>query len=156
MKAYERWSHARCPVEHTPIPLASDKPAFSNRDVSILIATINTPDDFAECIRLWLANTPKEVIIVTIPRDVQRVSELLAQVTSGKEGGPPCEPVPISVFTVPRPGVREQMTLAIRKATGRIIALCDDDTYWPSNKVLPYLLAGFEDPKVGAVGGNQR
>ncbi|KAH7014273.1 nucleotide-diphospho-sugar transferase [Microdochium trichocladiopsis] len=124
------------------------KAAFSTRDVSILIPTINTPNDFTVCMRLWLANAPREIIIVTIPRDLQRVNELLAAVEHDQS-------VPIHVLTVPKPGRREQMSLAIRHATGKIIAYVDDDTYWPSNQVLPHLLAGFENPRVGGVGGKQ-
>ena len=99
--------------------------------------------------QLWLANAPKEIIIVTIPRDLQRVRELLAPLGDSIS-------TPISVFTVPKPGRRAQMSLALKKASGSIVAYVDDDTYWPSNKVLPYLLAGFNDPAVGGVMGRQR
>lgn len=101
--------------------------------------------------KLWLANEPREIIIVTVPRDLQHVKELLRVVDLERYPH-----VPVSVLTVPRPGRREQMSLAIKHATGRIVAYVDDDTYWPSSKVLPYLLAGFEDPGVGGVGGKQR
>lgn len=46
--------------------------------------------------------------------------------------------------------------MGIRLARGNIIALVDDDAFWPATTVLPYLLAGLEDPKVGAVQGKQR
>lgn len=48
------------------------------------------------------------------------------------------------------------MSLALKKASGKIVAYVDDDTYWPSNKVLPYLLAGFNDLAIGGVTGSQR
>ncbi|KAH7032670.1 nucleotide-diphospho-sugar transferase [Microdochium trichocladiopsis] len=136
----------------TPLALASGRAAFSTKDVSLLVPTIDTPDDFVECIKSWLANSPREVIIVTVTRDLQRLNELLALAglrVSSNAG------VPISVITVPRPGRREQMVVALRKATGKIVAWVDDDTYWPSDKVLPHLLAGFEDHRVGGAGGKQ-
>ncbi|KAJ1333162.1 N-acetylglucosaminyltransferase [Microdochium nivale] len=147
---FERNAAKRNKVECVPLPLATGKPTFSTRDVSILIPTINTPKDFTECMKLWLANEPREIIIVTVPRDLQHVKELLRVVDLERYPH-----VPVSVLTVPRPGRREQMSLAIKHATGRIVAYVDDDTYWPSSKVLPYLLAGFEDPGVGGVGGKQ-
>ena len=147
MGIYERHRNSQTKNQCAPIPLP-EKPTISTRDVSILIPTINTPDAFTECMRLWLANEPKEIIIVTIPRDLQRVKELLAPVGDTS--------TPISVFTVPKPGRRAQMSLALDKATGSIITYVDDDTYWPTNKVLPHLLAGFHDPAVGGVMGRQR
>lgn len=114
--------------------------------------TINTPDAFTECMRLWLANEPKEIIIVTVPRDLPRLNELLDPLLQASS--PP--EVPISVFTVPQPGRRAQMSLALRKAAGKVVVYVDDDTYWPSNKVLPSLLAGLEDPAVGGVTSRQR
>lgn len=46
--------------------------------------------------------------------------------------------------------------MGIRLARGKIIALVDDDAFWPATTVLPYLLAGLENPKVGGVQGKQR
>lgn len=46
--------------------------------------------------------------------------------------------------------------MGIRLARGKIIALVDDDAFWPATTVLPFLLAGLEDPKVGGVQGKQR
>jgi hypothetical protein len=48
------------------------------------------------------------------------------------------------------------MSLALQKASGSIVVYVDDDTHWPSERVLPYLLAGFNDPSVGGVTGRQR
>lgn len=46
--------------------------------------------------------------------------------------------------------------MGIRLARGKIIALVDDDAFWPATTVLPYLLAGLENAKVGGVQGKQR
>lgn len=46
--------------------------------------------------------------------------------------------------------------MGIKMARGQVIALVDDDAFWPATTVLPYLLAGLEDPKVGGVQGKQR
>lgn len=131
-----------------PVPL--EKPTFSTNTVSILIVTIDTPDDFTNTLRTCLASQPKEIIVVTIPRDLARVETLAFPVLNEATN------VPITILTVPKPGRRTQMALATREATGDILCFVDDDTVWPSNEVLPYLLAGFENPKVGGVVGRQR
>jgi hypothetical protein len=68
--------------KYTPTPLPA-APAHLPGDVSVIIPTISTEDSFAECLGLWLENEPKEVIIVTITRDLARVTQLV-----GTIGGP--------------------------------------------------------------------
>ncbi|PGH27910.1 hypothetical protein AJ80_00460 [Polytolypa hystricis UAMH7299] len=143
---YNRHINAKHARNCLPLPLP-EKPAYFTTDVSLLVPTINTPASFTECMKLWLANKPKEIIIVTVPRDLTWVKTLLAPLKGVS--------TPISVFTVPRPGRRAQMSLALRKATGKIVAFVDDDTQWPSDMVLQYLVAGFQDPTVGGVTSRQ-
>ncbi|KAI1341046.1 nucleotide-diphospho-sugar transferase [Xylariaceae sp. FL0016] len=131
-----------------PEPLAN--PTFPTESVSILIVTIDTPDEFTKTLRTCLVSKPKEIIIVTIPRDLPRVQTLSDPVINEADG------VPIIIKTVPKPGRRTQMALAAQIATGDILCFVDDDTVWPTTKVLPYLLAGFEDAKVAGVVGRQR
>lgn len=131
-----------------PVPL--EKPTFPTESVSILIVTIDTPDDFPNTLRTCLASRPKEIIVVTIPRDLARVETLASPVIDEANG------LPITILTVPKAGRRTQMACAAREATGDILCFVDDDTVWPTNKVLPYLLAGFENPNVAGVVGRQR
>ncbi|KAK2035099.1 family 2 glycosyl transferase [Colletotrichum zoysiae] len=130
-----------------PIPLP-ENPSYQSTDVSIVIATIDTPDSFTDCLRLWLANRPKEIIIVTIDRDLQRVHDLVKPViTEGDDR--------ISVMTADYASKRHQMVVGIKQAKGKILALVDDDAFWNTLQVLPHLLAPFEDPKVGGSFGKQ-
>jgi cellulose synthase/poly-beta-1,6-N-acetylglucosamine synthase-like glycosyltransferase len=128
----------------------AQKPTFPTDTVSILIVTIDTPDEFPDTLRMCINNKPKEIIVVTIPRDLDRVKALSEPV---KRDYPS---VPIEIYTVPKPGRRTQMALSVEKSSGDILCFVDDDTVWPTDKVLPYLLAGFEDPKVAGVVGRQR
>ncbi|KAK1850652.1 polysaccharide synthase [Colletotrichum chrysophilum] len=131
---------------YTPIPLP-DEPTYNSSDVSIIVPTINTPDEFTDCLRLWLTNQPKEIIIVTIERDLQRVYDLVRPVvTEGDER--------ISLMTADVANKREQLLVGIKHAKGKILALVDDDAFWKC-QVLPHLLAPFEDPKVGGAVGKQ-
>lgn len=96
----------------------------------------------------WLNNNPYEIIIVTIRRDLQLVQSLVSQVPSAAEV--------TQIITCDIINKREQLAMGIRMARGQVIALVDDDAFWPATTVLPYLLAGLEDPKVGGVQGKQR
>ncbi|OHW91148.1 polysaccharide synthase [Colletotrichum incanum] len=131
-----------------PIPLP-DNPSYQSTDVSIIVATIETPDSFTDCLRLWLANHPKEIIIVTIDRDLQRVHDLVKPVIIEGDDR-------ISVTTADYVSKRYQMVVGFKEAKGKILAFVDDDAFWGTLKVLPYLLAPLEDPKVGGTIGKQR
>lgn len=133
--------------EYEPVAVCHDDP-YRGENVSIIVPTIDTEDTFTECLRLWLANRPKEIIIVTIPRDLDRVKRLVKPIT-----GPDLHR--IQIRTVAQANKREQMARGIKLASGSILALVDDDTFWPTDKVLPCLLAPFKDENVGAVGGPQ-
>ena len=101
-----------------------------------------------ESLLQWLSNDPHEIIIVTIRRDLQLVQFLVSQV--------PLAAQITRIITCDITNKREQLAKGIRMARGEIIALVDDDAFWPAATVLPYLLAGLEDPKVGGVQGKQR
>lgn len=146
--AYDEVLTKRLMQKAKPIPLPQE-PSFKSTDVSIIVATINTPDTFTDCLRLWLANKPQEIIIVTIDRDLQRVYDLVKPVIIEGDDR-------ISVMTAEYASKRYQMAVGIEEAKGKILALVDDDAFWGTLETLPYLLAGFEDPKVGGVTGKQR
>lgn len=133
--------------KYKPLPVP-DKPHYHPSDVSLIVATIDTPDTFPESIRQWMENEPKEIIVVTILRDLQHVQKLLAQVPES-EGK-------VKIMVAHVANKREQLATGIHIAKGSIMALVDDDAFWPKSTVLPFLLAGFEDPEVGCLQGLQR
>lgn len=65
------------------------------------------------------------------------------------------DPERIRVLTVPYANKRLQMSHGIKNTTTDIIVFADDDAIWPPT-LLPYVLACFEDQKVGGVGTSQR
>ncbi|KAF6822906.1 N-acetylglucosaminyltransferase [Colletotrichum plurivorum] len=133
--------------QYKPVPLPKD-PTYFSSDVSIIIPTIDTPDTFTNCLRLWLANKPKEILVVTIDRDYQHVQDLIKPVKAEGDDR-------IQLITVDRANKRSQLVAGMKKATGKIIAMVDDDAFWGSVELIPHLLAPFEDPKVGGVVGKQ-
>lgn len=79
---------------------------------------------------------------------MDRVLELLARVPEARDK--------VRVLEANIANKREQLAVGIHPAKGSIIALVDDDAFWTNESVVPYLLAGFEDPKIGASQGLQR
>ncbi len=61
----------------------------------------------------------------------------------------------IRIFYVPIANKRIQVCEAIPKVKTSFIIMADDDVTWPST-ILPWLLAPFEDAKIGGVGPCQR
>ena len=131
-------------IKGIPLP---EKATLQPNDVSIVIATIDTPKVFTECLASFLTNNPLEIVIVTIPKDEGHVMRLVNAVDD-PEGK-------ITVLTVDKANKRGQMVRGIQQVSGKVIALVDDDTTWPQTTVLPYLLAGFEDKRVGGASGSQ-
>lgn len=144
---YESVIEAGYEKYYKPLPLP-DNPQYNSQDVSIVVATIDTPETLSEALCQWRDNDPYEIIVVTIERDLLHVQNLVAQVPMAGEI--------TRIITCDIANKREQLARGIRMATRNIIALVDDDVFWPSTQVLPYLLAGLEDPEVGATQGKQR
>ena len=96
--------------------------------------------------RLWLKSNPREIIIVTVPRCRSEVEKLVSPVFTDK----------ITILTAPLANKRQQLAIGVKAATGKVIALVDDDAYWRSTKIVPYMLAPFEKAEVGSVAGLQR
>lgn len=61
----------------------------------------------------------------------------------------------IRVFSVAQPNKRRQMARAIPEVQTKITVFADDDVTWPL-KALHWILAPFEDPRMGGVGTCQR
>jgi cellulose synthase/poly-beta-1,6-N-acetylglucosamine synthase-like glycosyltransferase len=99
----------------------------------------------SEAAHSWLANNPKEIIIVTEERMRGPLEELARSVDASK----------IRVLTVPFANKRLQMAHGIRHTTSDIIVFADDDAIWPPT-LLAYVLACFEDQQIGGVGTSQR
>ncbi|EJT78162.1 hypothetical protein GGTG_03264 [Gaeumannomyces tritici R3-111a-1] len=135
----------------TPVP---DDPTYEpSRDVSVVVPTIDTSDNFVDSLESWLAADPLEIIIVTTPDQVFRVQSLLRSVKATDLIDLTKR---VTIHFVKDANKRQQMAKGAEKARGRIICFADDDVIWPSPRFLKSILACFENPKVGAAGGRQR
>jgi cellulose synthase/poly-beta-1,6-N-acetylglucosamine synthase-like glycosyltransferase len=61
----------------------------------------------------------------------------------------------LKVFSVPVANKRQQICEVIPMVQTNIVILCDDDVTWPKT-MLPWILAPFENKKMGGVGTCQR
>ncbi|KAI0553191.1 hypothetical protein F4679DRAFT_600148 [Xylaria curta] len=138
--------------QYKPFPLPSkDARLFNPSDVSIIVPTVGfDPESFSRAIISWLANSPLEIIIVTIYSERQKVIDFLdsERIRAANEG----TSTEITIESILRPNKRDQLITGVRESTGRIIAFADDDVLWNPHTLL-HLLAPFQESDIGLVGG---
>ncbi|KAG9235954.1 nucleotide-diphospho-sugar transferase [Amylocarpus encephaloides] len=126
-----------------PIPT---KPSYTAKDVTVIIPTIhNNFEELRVSLQSILTCRPHELLLVTTSDKHER---LLAFVKT-------LEASNIRVFHVPIANKRIQVCEAIPYVKTSIMIMADDDVTWPRT-ILPWLLAPFENPKMGGVGPCQR
>ncbi|KAJ3378278.1 hypothetical protein HDU92_007546 [Lobulomyces angularis] len=122
-------------------------PTFTcKRDVTILIPTIDAGEEIKLAIKTWLKSDPYEVIFITSKETKPALLELARSVDpSGNI---------VKVITVEKPNKRKQMVAGINEVKTQLIIFADDDVLWPS-KMGEWIIAPFEDPRIGGVGTSQ-
>jgi hypothetical protein len=126
-----------------PIPA---KPSFTSKDVTVVIPTIhNAFEELRPSLESIMACNPAELILVTTA-DKMRSLQYLADSMGRKN---------IRVLFTPIANKRLQVCEALPRVTTPITIMADDDVTWPST-LMPWILAPFEDPKIGGVGTCQR
>ncbi|CDH54944.1 glycosyltransferase family 2 protein [Lichtheimia corymbifera JMRC:FSU:9682] len=113
-------------------------------DVTIIVPTIDAGEEFKIAARSWLACNPKEIIIITETSMREPLQELANEV----------DPARIRVLTVPKANKRLQMVAGVNATNTEILVFADDDAIWKPT-MLDYILACFEDLKMGGVGTSQ-
>lgn len=114
--------------------------------MTIIIPTIDGDGgELRETIQSILSSEPFEILLVTIDAHVKRAWEMVKCMETSR----------IRVFSVAQPNKRRQMARAIPEVQTKITIFADDDVTWPS-RILYWILAPFEDPRMGGVGTCQR
>ncbi|KAG6353321.1 hypothetical protein INS49_007493 [Diaporthe citri] len=134
--------------KYKPFPIPDD-PLFTSKDVSVVTILLSPPKIFELCLKSWLKNQPREVILVTTFDYFQAVLSALESYDLTT-----ADRAIIKVFHLDEgvKGHRFQQAMGFKEATGKIMAVTDDQILWPDS-LLKNLLPCFEDPKVGAAGG---
>ncbi|CZT03907.1 related to polysaccharide synthase Cps1 [Rhynchosporium graminicola] len=126
-----------------PIP---ENPSYTAEDVTVIIPTIhNNFEELKDSIQSILACNPHELLLVTTSDKYQKLVRFVKSL----------EATNIRTFHVPIANKRIQVCEAIPAVKTSIIIMADDDVTWP-HTILPWLLAPFENAKIGGVGPSQR
>ncbi|KAI5865729.1 glycosyltransferase family 2 protein [Durotheca rogersii] len=127
-----------------PIPA---KPAFTAQDVTVIIPTIhNAFDELRPSLESILACHPRELILVTTVDKLTALEKLASTLST---------PDVVRVLFTAIANKRLQVCEALPNVMTKITIMADDDVTWPST-LIPWILAPFEDPKIGGVGTCQR
>jgi cellulose synthase/poly-beta-1,6-N-acetylglucosamine synthase-like glycosyltransferase len=131
-----------------------EKPKYTSEDVTVVIPTIhNRPEELRPSLESILACKPAKLVLVTTWNKHEALRRVAATLR-----GPACPPpTEIDVLHVDKANKRLQLCKALEDdhVKTAITVMADDDVEWPST-LMPWLLAPFEDDKIGGVGTCQR
>ncbi|KAI0395470.1 nucleotide-diphospho-sugar transferase [Xylariaceae sp. FL0594] len=143
---------------YKPFPLPDTKNgggSFEQPRVSVIVPTVDWDEpSFMKALCSWLRNGPSELIVVTTfdamdaaraLLDSEEVQRCVSEDGSGNK-------THLKVRGVEQANKRDQLLEGINSAGAPILALVDDDAIWEPT-TLRYLLAPFDNPDVGLVGG---
>ena len=129
-----------------PIPLPKE-PTLDAEDVTVIIPTLEGDgESLRETVRSCLATRPFEILLVTTDAHRERLAKLVRSMLPTTR---------LRMFSVAQANKRRQMCRAIPEVRTRITVFADDDVSWPST-ILQWVLAAFEEERVGGVGTCQR
>jgi len=128
-----------------PIPIPQN-PSYTSDDITVILPTIegNNGDDFEHTLRKCLDCNPREIIVVTVKKNHDRLDSFCTRIDPR-----------IRVLSIAKANKRRQMVRAIPEVKTDILIFADDDVIWPID-ILSWILAPFENPRIGAVGTSQR
>ncbi|KAI1454848.1 glycosyltransferase family 2 protein [Annulohypoxylon moriforme] len=122
------------------------KPTFTSDDVTVIIPTIhNVFEELRPSLESILACRPHELILITTVDKHAALEKLVKTLSTAN----------VRVLFTSIANKRLQVCEALPKVKTAITIMADDDVTWPST-LLPWVLAPFEDPKIGGVGTCQR
>ena len=108
---------------YRPIKPRENPTYLPERDVTTIVPTIDAGEEFVEAAHSWLANNPREIIIVTEEKMLKPLLELARNV----------DPKRIRVLTVPKANKRAQMVQGVKACETEILVFADDDAIWKVN-----------------------
>ena len=136
----------RADGKFVPMSAAHDPGSDGRRTVSVLIPSWRRPD----LLRRVLASLPSQQhqpdeVLVVVREDDAPSREVVAEALG----------VPVREVLVTKPGLVAARNAGLDAATGDIVVFLDDDAV-PETDWLERMLAHYDEPGVGAVGGRDR
>ncbi|KAF1832588.1 hypothetical protein BDW02DRAFT_420771 [Decorospora gaudefroyi] len=124
-----------------------DEPSISSKDMTVIIPTVAEDlQQLKETVQSAYRLEPLELLLVTPDSRVKRVYQMVEELGSPKT---------MQVLSVSQANKRRQLCRAIPEVQTKITLLLDDDVWLPE-KFTKWILAPFEDARVGGVGTNQQ
>jgi cellulose synthase/poly-beta-1,6-N-acetylglucosamine synthase-like glycosyltransferase len=140
------WVNLASNWTYTPMQPVDD-PTITNKDMTVIIPTVAEDlQQLKETVQSAYRLEPFELLLVTPDSRVKRVYQMVEELGSPKT---------IQVLSVSQANKRRQLCRAIPEVETKITLLLDDDVWLPE-KFTKWILAPFEDPRVGGVGTNQQ
>ncbi|KAF2751294.1 glycosyltransferase family 2 protein [Sporormia fimetaria CBS 119925] len=130
---------------YKPIP-PPDEPTITSDDMTVIIPTVAEDiQQLKETVQTAYGLEPRELLLVTPEARVKRVYQMVEELGNPKK---------IQVLSIRQANKRRQLSRAIPEVQTKITLLLDDDVWLPE-KFTKWILAPFEDTRVGGVGTNQ-
>ena len=140
------WVNLASNWTYTPMQPVDD-PTITSKDMTVIIPTVAEDlQQLKETVQSAYRLEPFELLLVTPDSRVKRVYQMVEELGSPKI---------IQVLSVSQANKRRQLCRAIPEVETKITLLLDDDVWLPE-KFTKWILAPFEDPRVGGVGTNQQ
>ncbi|KAK7186331.1 hypothetical protein DPSP01_009281 [Paraphaeosphaeria sporulosa] len=140
------WVNLAAVWTYTPIHPV-DEPSITSQDVTVIIPTVAEDiQQLKETVQTAYRLEPYELLLVTPDSRVKRLYQMVEEMGCPKK---------IQVLSVSQANKRRQLSRAIPEVQTKITLLLDDDVWLPE-KFNKWMLAPFEDPRVGGVGTNQQ
>jgi cellulose synthase/poly-beta-1,6-N-acetylglucosamine synthase-like glycosyltransferase len=131
---------------YTPIQPV-EEPTITSQDMTIIIPTVAEDiQQLKETVQTAYRLEPFELLLVTPDSRVKRLYQMVEELGCPKK---------IQVLSVSQANKRRQLSRAIPEVQTKITLLLDDDVWLPE-KFTKWILAPFEDYRVGGVGTNQQ
>ncbi|KAF2796498.1 glycosyltransferase family 2 protein [Melanomma pulvis-pyrius CBS 109.77] len=129
-----------CPIQPT------DDPTITSKDMTVIIPTVAEDiQQLKETVQTAYRLEPNAVLLVTPESRMKRLIQMVDDLGYPKT---------LQVLSVSQANKRRQLSRAIPEVQTKITLLLDDDVWLPE-KFTKWILAPFEDPRVGGVGTNQ-
>ncbi|PVI08342.1 glycosyltransferase family 2 protein [Periconia macrospinosa] len=124
-----------------------EEPTITSEDMTVIIPTVAEDiQQLKETVQTAYRLEPFELLLVTPDSRVKRVYQMVEELGCPKK---------LQVLSVSQANKRRQLSRAIPEVRTKITLLLDDDVWLPE-KFTKWMLAPFEDPRVGGVGTNQQ
>ncbi|KAF2017668.1 glycosyltransferase family 2 protein [Aaosphaeria arxii CBS 175.79] len=131
---------------YTPIQPV-EEPTVTAQDMTVIIPTVAEDiQQLKETVQTAYRLEPYELLLVTPDSRVKRLYQMVEEMGSPKR---------IQILSISQANKRRQLSRAIPEVQTKITLLLDDDVWLPE-KFTKWILAPFEDPRVGGVGTNQQ